>query len=179
MVRHSREICSAMAPILPEQLYAMICATNRSLPEMNACILSTNILITFSKHPSTKRFSFVPDHIDSLLSVMLHWCDKESKLFPSLCTLIWIHAQVKEWREVIVAVPNFNQIVTKMRTLVSRKASMVRRAGVKGTSLFSITEGLPMPSLKPDFGLTYNKRGPNTFTNSVLAMEELCKVLKI
>lgn len=167
-----------MSKLLPDQLYAMLCATSRSLPEMNACILSVNILITFCKYPPTKVNSFVPEYIDNLIMVMLHWCDKESLLFPHTCTLLWLFAHESKWKNFIVSLPNFDQRFDKIRTLVLRKQSMVRKAGVKGTSLFSTFKDLPLPGLKPDSGLSCNKTRPNTFNNSVHAMLEISKILK-
>lgn len=177
--RHSKEICERMGPLLPYQLYVLLCATSRSLPEMNACILSVDILITFCKNPTTKVHSFVPEYIDNLVLVMLHWCDKESLLFPHICTLLWLFAHEPNWKRFIKSLANFDQRFDKIRSLVLRKESMVKKAGVKGSSVFSMIKDLHLPNLKPDSGFFTNKSRPNTFSNSVQAMYELTKILEI
>ncbi|XP_018579175.1 protein abnormal spindle [Anoplophora glabripennis] len=178
ITRHSQDVCQEVAQFLPEQMYLMIKTTNRSLPEMRACILSVNILINVCKYPPTRPYSFFPEYIDNFVTIMMHWCDKEALLFPSMCTLLWLFAHNPEWRKVIGSLPNIEQRLSKIQSQVSRKQSMVRRAGAKGQSLFAPYETLPLPSLEPDWGLAY-KYNPYIFTNSVHAFSSLLCILNL
>ncbi|KAH1010441.1 hypothetical protein HUJ05_004736 [Dendroctonus ponderosae] len=84
IVRHCREVSIRMSNILPDQLYSIIGAAARSLPEMNTINVATQILITFCKYPQTRQNSFNADYIDGMIGIMLHWCDKEAPLFLHL-----------------------------------------------------------------------------------------------
>ncbi|KAJ8950710.1 hypothetical protein NQ318_012790 [Aromia moschata] len=176
ITRHSKVICRRVADFLPAQLYLMIEATNRSLPEMTTCVLSVRILINIYKYAPTRKHSFAPDYMDNIVKVMLHWCDKDAQLFPSMCTLLWLFAHEPKWKRVITALPTIQQRLEKIRTQVARKESMVRRAGVKGASVFAPYGSLPLPSLDSDWGLEY-KHKPYAFTNSVHALSSLLTIL--
>ncbi|KAG5885778.1 hypothetical protein JTB14_031213 [Gonioctena quinquepunctata] len=178
-IRRCKALCLEMSSLLPDQLYIMLSATSRSLPEMKACIYSVNILISFCKFPPTKQCSFVPQYIDNLVTVMLHWCDKESQLFPTLCTLFWLFAHTAPWKRFILSLPNIEQRLRKIHGLVSRKQAMVKRSVVKGgVSHFASFKNLPLPSLNPDWGLDY-KNKPNVFTNSTHALSALASILNM
>nr|XP_023013304.1 protein abnormal spindle [Leptinotarsa decemlineata] len=176
--RRCKKICLELGSLLPDQLYIMLSATSRSLPEMKACIFSVNILISFCKFPPTRQYSFVPEYIDNLVNVMLHWCDKESQLFPNLCTLFWLFAHTPKWKRFILNLPNLDIRLKKVQSLVSRKESMVKRSITKGVSHFETVKNLPMPSLNPDWGLDY-KNKPNVFTNSIHAFASLSAILNM
>lgn len=177
MIRHSQKICESMAKLLPEQVYVILSVASRSLPEMKAAIASVNILITFYKYPSTTKYSFIPEHIDSLITLMLHWCDKDSMLFPVTCTLLWLFAHIPKWKRRIINIPNFDQMFEKIHSLVSRKQNMVKKTGTKAIlSVFTPYKDLPTPSLKNDWGLNLSK-SPNTFTNSLHALNMLSNIL--
>ncbi|CAH1119295.1 unnamed protein product [Phaedon cochleariae] len=178
VTRRCESKCIEMAQLLPDQLYIMLGATSRSLPEMNACIYSVNILINICKCPSTKKYSFVPQYIDNLLAVMLHWCDKESQLFPTLCTLLWLFAHTPQWKRNILKLPNIVQRLMRIQGMVARKETMVKRSTSKVLSHFATLKNLPMPSLLPDWGLDY-ANNPNVFTNSVHAFNSLLSILEI
>lgn len=156
----------------------MIKTTNRSLPEMTACIFSVKILINICKHNPTRPYSFFPEYIDNIVTVMMHWCDKEAQLFPSMCTLLWLFAHTPEWRDFIRRLPNIEQRFHKIQSQVLRKKGMVRKAGVKGYSVFAPYKNLPLPLLVPDWGLTY-KHKPYVFVNSIHAFSSLLCILNL
>ncbi|XP_057658450.1 protein abnormal spindle isoform X1 [Diorhabda carinulata] len=174
--RRCKSICITLGKLLPEQLYILLSSTSRSLPEMNACIYSVNILINFFKLEETKESSFSPHYLEKLVTLMMHWCDKESQLFPSLCTLFWLFAHTPQWRRLIINIPNIDKKFEKIGELVSRKDSMVKKQGAKGSALFASFKNLPMPSLVADWGLDY-KNNPFVFTNSVHAFNSLMSIL--
>ncbi|KAJ8985779.1 hypothetical protein NQ317_014432 [Molorchus minor] len=177
ITRHSRNICAQVAQFLPEQMYLMIKTTNRSLPEMTACIYSVNILININKYAVTRSYTFIPEYIDNIVTVMLHWCDKDEQLFPSMCTLLWLFSHNAKWKRLIKSLPNIEQRFAKIQMQVTRKKSMVKRTGVKGHSVFTPYKTLPLPSCEPDWGLEY-KHKPHVFTNSVHAFDSLLRILE-
>ncbi|CAG9835729.1 unnamed protein product [Diabrotica balteata] len=176
--RRCKKICVSLRKLLPDQLYLMLSSTARSLPEMNACIYSVNILITFNKLKETKECSFVPNYIEKLITLMTTWCDKESQLFPALCTLFWLFSHTPRWRRFILDLPNIKQKLERIKGLVTRKANMVKKQVTKGSTVFASFKTLPTPSLLPDWGLEY-KKNPFAFTNSVHGLNSLMAILSI
>lgn len=155
-----------------------VCATGRSLPEMNACTTATSILINFCKYPVTTAKSWYPEYMDELFTVMLNWCDKETPLFPYLCTLIWMFAHNPDYKAVILQISNVKYRMERIKNLVMRKQHMVDRSRTKAVSYFVHYKALPLPSLKPDWGLDYKDR-PRTFTNAVHAYESVARILDL
>ncbi|XP_028131174.1 abnormal spindle-like microcephaly-associated protein homolog [Diabrotica virgifera virgifera] len=177
-IRRCKKICVSLRNLLPDQLYLMLSSTARSLPEMHACIYSVNILISFNKLKETKDYSFVPSYIEKLITLMMNWCDKESQLFPALCTLFWLFSHTPRWRRFILDLPNIKQKLEKIKGLVTRKANMVKKQVTKGSTVFASYKTLPTPSLLPDWGLEY-KKNPFAFTNSVHGLNSLMASLSI
>ncbi|KAL3281232.1 hypothetical protein HHI36_004446 [Cryptolaemus montrouzieri] len=177
ITRRSQIVCRSLGPILPEQLYLLIKSVARSLPEIEICVLSTYTLINLCKYPPTSAMTWFPEHLDSMVRIMLHWCDKEEMAFPGLCTLFWLFAHNAEYKKVILDLPNLVSQIEKIKTLILRKQKMVMRSANKLiTSKFYPKRNLPLPGLRPDWGFDYTKR-PRTFTNSVHAIESLIAIL--
>lgn len=165
-----------MSNLLSEQLYLTISSTNRSPAEIQACTAATSILINFCKYPPARPSAWCPQYMDTIVTVMSHCCDKEEKLFPYLCTLLWLLAHNKEYKEVILAIPKCSQKLMKIKSLCLRKHKMVSLQQHKTASYFSSYINLPEPSLSPDWGLDYLDR-PRTFSNSVHGFNCVLKIL--
>lgn len=135
-----------------------------------------SILINFYRFEPTRKNTWIPEYMDQLTSVMLHSCDKETPLFPTLCTLIWFFSHNEEYKNVIIASPNFAQKMTEICKLTGRKEKMIAKMNVKYHSFFSPYKNLPLPSMTPDWGLEYKER-PKTFSNSIHALNCLRKTL--
>lgn len=164
--------------VLSEEVYNIICGTGRSVPETTACSISTSILINFCKYPPTTEKCWYPQYIDLLLTVMQNCCDKESPLFCNLCTLLWLFAHRNSFKNCILKITNVNVRLDKIQKQVIRKQNMVARSRTKGLTFFASYKKLPLPSLKPDWGLDF-KDSPRTFTNAVHACDCLLRVLSI
>ncbi|XP_044752707.1 protein abnormal spindle [Coccinella septempunctata] len=178
VTRRSPEICIKMGPLLPEQLYLLIKSVARSLPDIQICEISAYILINLCKYEQTTSMTWYPEYLDSMLKIMTHWCDKENMAFPSLCTLFWLFAHNKEYKKTILELPNIDQRIEKIHTLVLRKQKMVLKSESRMViSRFVSKKPLYLPGLKPDWGFDYPTR-PRVFLNSVQAIECLIKILK-
>ncbi|XP_017772144.1 PREDICTED: protein abnormal spindle [Nicrophorus vespilloides] len=173
ITRRSQESCLQLSKEGPENLFAMVISTARSLPDMQACQLATSILINFCKYEKSRNNCWYPQYLEEFVKVMLHWCDKEGDLFPHFCTLFWLYTHDPEWLECIKKLPNLEQSFAKMKTLSERKAKMVVKSyNSKQASTFSAYTKLPLPSLKPDWGYECKDK-PRIFTNSLHALKSI------
>jgi abnormal spindle-like microcephaly-associated protein len=177
ITRRCKKSCQKLGAILPRHLYATIISTNRSLPEMKACTAAASILINFYRFEPTRTNSWLAEYAEHVISVMLHWCNKEAPLFPTLCTLVWLFAHNKKYKEVIISSPNFKQKMERIAFLCRRQRDMVTKVNVKYESLFSVRHNLPLPSSEPDWGLEIKNR-PKIFYSSVQAIDCLLNILK-
>ncbi|KAJ3629310.1 hypothetical protein MTP99_013707 [Tenebrio molitor] len=177
ITRRCKKSCQKLGAILPKHLYATIISTNRSLPEMKACTAAASILINFYRFEPTRTNSWLAEYAEHVISVMLHWCNKEAPLFPTLCTLVWLFAHNKKYKEVIISSPNFKQKMERIAFLCRRQRDMVTKVNVKYESLFSVRHNLPLPSSEPDWGLEIKNR-PKIFYSSVQAIDCLLNILK-
>ncbi|XP_060528096.1 protein abnormal spindle isoform X2 [Cylas formicarius] len=176
VTRHSRDSCLRMSLILPDQLCIIISSAARSLPEMNACNLAAYILINFYKYPKTRPSSWVPQYIDQIVNVLMHSCDKDEPLFTTLCTLLWLFAHERKWKKFIMNLPNIQSRLSKIEALVQRKQNMTAKKKNLGShSYFGYLKNPVLPTCTANWGLDYER--PNTFTNSVYAIENLLNIL--
>lgn len=164
-----------MAPVIAERFFDSIVLTNRSPPEIKVCTATVSVLINFYKFEPTKQYVWLPKYLEKLLDIMLYSCDKESELFPTVCTLMWLFAQNEEYRSTIVNSCKFKEKLTQIRERVERKVKMISKMNVKYQSFFTNPKNLPMPSILPDWGLDYK---PKIFTNSVQALKSLWAIFK-
>ncbi|CAG9768197.1 unnamed protein product [Ceutorhynchus assimilis] len=176
--RHCQKLCCQLSQSLPWQLYTIITAAARSLPEMKASNVSSYILINFYKYPKTRQNSWDPTQMDRVLNVLVNWCDKDSPLFPTLCTLLWLFAHEAEYKKVLLALPNFQLRLAKISTLVMRKQNMVEKSHkLQLHSCFGSVKHLKVPSTTATWGLDYKR--PNMFTNSVFALTHLMNIFDL
>lgn len=162
---------------MPQQLYMLLNATIRSLPEAEVCTWAAKILVNYCKLESTREKSFIKEYISDTVTVMLHWCDKDNEVFISLCTLLWLFGHVNEWKNVICDLPNIKKRFEKIETLCKRKQLMVLKTGVKSVvTYFGPYKKLPLPTTTPDWGLDY-KHKPHLFTHALHAFYSLNNIL--
>lgn len=178
VIRRSPKTCLELSQLLSEQMYVLITSSTRSVPELIVCTEATSILINFVKYEKSAPYAWQPEHLDKILNVMRGSCDKDERLFPYLCTLIWLFAQDDEKRSCILELNNVEKRMHKIKELCLRKEKMLRKCTVKKQSFFSPCTKVLLPSLKPDWGLDYLD-SPRTFVNSVHAVNALFDVLKI
>nr|CAH7713633.1 unnamed protein product [Callosobruchus chinensis] len=175
VTRRSPTHCANYSKSLPKLLTGIMGSINRSLPETEACIVSTNIMINFYKHEGSRPFSFVPDSLVTIFKIMLHFCDKECELFPSFCTLLWLYAHEPKWKKAIQEVHDLEHILLKIHDLIIRKKNMVQKSNTKKKSIFA-AEKCKVPNLDADWGYEI-KNKPYKFTNSIFGFEQLLKIL--
>lgn len=170
-MRRCQVSCIHISKSLPKFLYITLASTNRSLPEMEACTYSSLILISLYKFPPTRASAFVPEYMEKIMSMLLHWCDKEAPAFPTMATLLWLFAHDNNYREIIEGTVQFKQKMERIKEACKRKENMVRKQSEKRGSLFlSYYKDLPLPYLKPDWGFDYPNR-PRVFLNSLQAFD--------
>ncbi|VEN51699.1 unnamed protein product [Callosobruchus maculatus] len=173
--RRSPKHCANYSKSLPKLLTSIMGSINRSLPETEACIVSTNIMINFYKHEGSRPFSFVPDSLNAIFKIMLHFCDKECELFPSLCTLLWLYAHEPKWKKIIQEIHDLEHMLQKIHDLIIRKKNMVQKSNSKKKSVFA-AEKCKVPNLDPDWGYEI-KNKPYKFSNTIFGFEQLLKIL--
>ncbi|KAL1501696.1 hypothetical protein ABEB36_006978 [Hypothenemus hampei] len=176
ITRHSSELCIHLSRILPMQLYIMIKAAGRSMPEMHLSNNGVLVLINFYKYSITRKESWNADQMDGMFDVLLHWCDKQTPLFCTLCTLIWLFAHEAKWKKVLLRLPNVEQRLFKMHSLIMRKQNMVLKSNqLCSQSWFGPLVNLKLPSRTAKWGLDYDI--PVTFVNAVHGIGQLMKIL--
>ena len=108
---------------------------------------------------------------------MGHWCDKETPLFPNLCTLVWLIAGKDEYKNVLKTLPKINERLLKIKQMCERKQRMVSQQQVMlSSSIFLSFKNVPLPSRVPDWGIEYTDR-PRTFKNSLHGLQCLLNIL--
>lgn len=121
--------------------------------------------------------TWIPKFLDNMLKVMTIYCDKDNKIFPSLCTLFWLFSNNNEYKKTILELPNAIQRIEKIQSLVLRKLKMVMNSECKAANSMYVSKNpLYLPGLKPDWGFDYPTR-PRIFMNSVQAIECLIEIL--
>ncbi|EFA02970.2 abnormal spindle-like microcephaly-associated protein homolog [Tribolium castaneum] len=173
-----KKFCRKLGEVLARPLYETIIVTNRSPAEMEVSTLACSILINFYRFEPTRSATWIPQLIEKLLSVMLHSCDKETALFPTLCTLFWMFAHNEEYKNFIVSSGNFKHKMRRICELCERKAKMNSKVIIKFQSFFVPYKDLPLPSMTPDWGFEL-KHKPKTFTNSIHALQCLRNRLNV
>lgn len=177
ITRRCKTTCQNLCSILCEQVYIIICAAGRSLPEINICIEATSILINFCKYPLTTEKCWYPEYLDNIITVMQNCCDKDNALFSYLCTLLWLFAHRDDFKMYIVQIPSLFVRFEKIRILLTRKQNMVAKVGPRGgMSFFRSDRDLKIPALEPDWGED-RKDAPRTFNNAPYAFHCLLKIL--
>lgn len=108
---------------------------------------------------------------------MMNFCDKDSAVFPTACTLLWLFGHNKEWKK---RIRNFDvkYKISKMESLLSRKIIMVSKSRMTASLVFSKSKNLYLPYMLPDWGLDLEKK-PFKFQNSLYAFKCLRKILEV
>ena len=118
--------------------------------------------------------------MESLVTVMLHFCDKENPLFPTLCTLLYFFLKNEEYKSVITNTPKFRDKMRLIKDKADRKMRMVQKvkSPTQNDSFFRVRQNLPLPVDTPDWGLDY-KNKPRVFLNSVQAVDTIIAILTV
>lgn len=184
ITRRCKVTCQVFSDIgLAERLYIQIETSNRSWGELENCSSATNILINLARFPGLQAVWY-PNHLDKIVTVMSHCCDKDMRLFPNLCTLLWLLANDDHYKQLLLDIPNVKWRFSKIGEMVARKQRMVGRATTTGVGIamsnkfFCKYKQLPMPMVKPDWGFDYPNR-PRVFENSVHAFTCLMNILNL
>lgn len=164
-----------MSTSLPAVMFSVLAATARSDPEIGINTAATNVLINFCKYDLTRAACWLPSEMNKVLSLMLHFCDKEYKLFPTLCTFLWLLAHTEEYKQGIKNCEGFTLKMSKIEAQCLRKEKMAKNS-TKRNSLFVQYKTLPLPSLTSDWGLLYTQK-LYRFGNSIQAFKELKRIL--
>lgn len=167
-----------MADVLPKHLYKTIISTNRSPPEIQVCTVAISILINFYRFKPTRSKSWIAEYMENIITIALHFCDNDSPLFPTLCTLIWFFLQNEEYKNVVLSTPRFEQKMSQIKGKCDRKMKMISKMKLQYISFFAnYQKNCPLPSEEPDWGLELKDK-PKVFTNSVLALKCILSVIK-
>lgn len=121
---------------------------------------------------------FLTNHntYDNIMSLLLKlW--RHSSLVWFFCIPI-TNLCVSILLQIILRVPNLNQKIGKIYSLVHRKQKMVLKSRqVNNSSVFGHSKETKLPCLKANWGLDHD--GPNVFTNSIQAINNLVKILNL
>ncbi|GLV40193.1 abnormal spindle [Carabus blaptoides fortunei] len=188
--------CIDLCDRIVERLYLMLACTNRSVPDMDACVLSVSVLINLVKYKPTSAAVWKVNFLDTLLSEILHWSNKDGLLFPYACTLLWLLAQNPAYCKAILNEENAEKMLRKAYQECERKQKMLSRLkkapantiqkpniGAK-TSTKKPNQNndsfnkFSTPALTPDWGII-NKQHPRTFQDSMFAIKCVLKKLNI
>ncbi|KAJ3664959.1 hypothetical protein Zmor_000488 [Zophobas morio] len=165
---------------LIEPLYNVINSTNRSVLETQLSTAAVNVLINVYRYKPSRPHVWVPEYMESLVTVMLHFCDKENPLFPTLCTLLYFFLKNEEYKSVITNTPKFRDKMRLIKDKADRKMRMVQKvkSATQNDSFFRVRQNLPLPVDTPDWGLDYKKK-PRVFLNSVQAVDTIIAILTV
>ncbi|XP_050324525.1 protein abnormal spindle [Bactrocera neohumeralis] len=164
--------------------YGVMAQTIRSEVDKQLIRYCSRIILNLARYNSTTANTFQESGLVTIAQMLLRWCDKDSEIFNTLCTLIWLFAHCPYKRHIIreyMTTPEAIYVVRETKKLVARKERMnqnlrkpVASARVQKTQQFP---NRALPSLEPDYGVIHSK--PYTFVSSVFAFDMLLAELEI
>ncbi|XP_067618034.1 protein abnormal spindle [Eurosta solidaginis] len=164
--------------------YGVMAQTIRSEVDKQLIRYCARIILNLARYNSTTANTFQESGLVTIAQMLLRWCDKDSEIFNTLCTLVWLFAHCVYKRHIIreyMTTPEAIYVVRETKKLVARKERMnqnVRKpvAPTRATK----QQQFPLralPSLEPDYGVIHNK--PYTFVSSVFAFDMVLAKLEI
>ncbi|XP_055381188.1 protein abnormal spindle [Condylostylus longicornis] len=164
--------------------YSIMAQAIRSEIDKQIIEICSRIMLNLARYSTTAN-TFLEDGLVTIAQMLLRWCDKESDIFNTLCTLIWIFSHCPIKRRIIktfMTTPEAIFMLRETKKLVLRKEKMrqnARRLSVLSTPTKKSIEFGPkaLPSLEPDFGIIKTK--PYTFVSSVFAFDIVLNSLGI
>ncbi|XP_054747407.1 protein abnormal spindle [Anastrepha obliqua] len=164
--------------------YGVMAQTIRSEVDKQLIRYCSRIILNLARYNSTTANTFQESGLVTIAQMLLRWCDKDSEIFNTLCTLIWLFAHCPYKRHIIreyMTTPEAVYVVRETKKLVARKERMnqnVRKPLVPSrASKLQQFPSRALPGLEPDYGVIHNK--PYTFVSSVFAFDMLLAELEI
>ncbi|XP_017085502.2 protein abnormal spindle [Drosophila eugracilis] len=165
--------------------YGIMAQAIRSEVDKQLIERCSRIILNLARYNSTTVNTFQESGLVTIAQMLLRWCDKDSEIFNTLCTLIWVFAHCPMKRKIIHDFMTNSEaiyMVRETKKLVARKEKMKQNArkpppvttGRYQTQKMNFTP-CSVPSLEPDFGIIRYR--PYTFISSVYAFDSiLCKL---
>ncbi|KAH8294193.1 hypothetical protein KR054_009304, partial [Drosophila jambulina] len=183
--------------------YGIMAQAIRSEVDKQLIERCSRIILNLARYNTANTFQ--EGGLVTIAQMLLRWCDKDSEIFNTLCTLIWVFAHCPKKRRVnhesfnlkfqvinpksLQIIHNFMTtteaiyMVRETKKLVVRKEKMKQNArkppvvpiGRYSTVKAPVFTKSALPSLEPDFGII--RFSPYTFVSSVFAFDTiLCKL---
>ncbi|XP_017058499.1 protein abnormal spindle [Drosophila ficusphila] len=166
--------------------YGIMAQAIRSEVDKQLIERCSRIILNLARYNSTTVNTFQEGGLVTIAQMLLRWCDKDSEIFNTLCTLIWVFSHCPKKRKIIhdfMTNPEAIYMVRETKKLVARKEKMKQNArkpppvpkGRYQTQKMPVFTFSALPSLDPDFGII--RYSPYTFVSSVFAFDTiLCKL---
>ncbi|KAH8382432.1 hypothetical protein KR009_003505, partial [Drosophila setifemur] len=166
--------------------YGIMAQAIRSEVDKQLIERCSRIILNLARYNSTTVNTFQESGLVTIAQMLLRWCDKDSEIFNTLCTLIWVFAHCPKKRKVIHDYMTNTEaiyMVRETKKLVARKEKMKQNARKPPPTTTGRYQTQPLPSfsqralpgLEPDFGII--RYSPYTFISSVYAFDTiLCKL---
>ncbi|KAH8307681.1 hypothetical protein KR044_008972, partial [Drosophila immigrans] len=164
--------------------YGIMAQAIRSEVDKQLIERCSRIILNLARYNSTTVNTFQEGGLVTIAQMLLRWCDKDSEIFNTLCTLIWVFAHCPKKRKIIHNYMTNTEaiyMVRETKKLVVRKEKMkqnARKPQVTAVSRYTPNfQHRSLPSLQPDFGII--RSSPYTFISSVFAFDSILSKLKI
>ncbi|XP_060650031.1 LOW QUALITY PROTEIN: protein abnormal spindle [Drosophila nasuta] len=167
--------------------YGIMAQAIRSEVDKQLIERCSRIILNLARYNSTTVNTFQEGGLVTIAQMLLRWCDKDSEIFNTLCTLIWVFAHCPKKAKIIHNYMTNTEaiyMVRETKKLVARKEKMKQNARKPLVSAFSRYEQQTptfqprsLPSLEPDFGII--RSSPYTFISSVFAFDTILSKLRI
>ncbi|KAH8251854.1 hypothetical protein KR038_009802, partial [Drosophila bunnanda] len=164
--------------------YGIMAQAIRSEVDKQLIERCSRIILNLARYNTANTFQ--EGGLVTIAQMLLRWCDKDSEIFNTLCTLIWVFAHCPKKRRIIhdfMTTTEAIYMVRETKKLVVRKEKMKQNArkpaivpmGRYETNKAPVFTKSALPSLEPDFGII--RFSPYTFVSSVFAFDTiLCKL---
>lgn len=80
--------------------YGIMAQAIRSEVDKQLIERCSRIILNLSRYNSTTVNTFQEGGLVTVAQMLLRWCDKDSEIFNTLCTLIWVFAHCPKKRKV-------------------------------------------------------------------------------
>ncbi|TDG42414.1 hypothetical protein AWZ03_011162 [Drosophila navojoa] len=169
--------------------YGIMAQAIRSEVDKQLIERCSRIILNLARYNSTTVNTFQEGGLVTVAQMLLRWCDKDSEIFNTLCTLIWVFAHCPKKRRIIHNFMSNTEaiyMVRETKKLVARKEKMkqnVRKSTAPVSGSGRHGQQMPnfsprsLPSLEPDFGIIRGR--PYTFISSVFAFDTILSKLQI
>ncbi|EDV93118.1 protein abnormal spindle [Drosophila grimshawi] len=167
--------------------YGIMAQAIRSEVDKQLIERCSRIILNLARYNSSTINTFQEGGLVTIAQMLMRWCDKDSEIFNTLCTLIWVFAHCPKKRRIIHDYMTDTEaiyMVRETKKLVARKEKMKQNARKTSASVIGRHgQQTPnfspraLPSLQPDFGII--RSSPYTFISSVFAFDTILSKLNI